>query len=194
MKNKSILILQIFVLLLVSFAFCGLSYAGKDKVKKKEWVDKTFYTGVNIWFEKPKGIVTTNFHRGDMLAAGTQIKVTKAKKDYLKFIIDGKKYRLIYAAKHHRKVTMNAVLKRTFFAENPMEGSNYSGFSKMEKDNIKAGTIEKGMSKNAVLMAYGYPPDHKTPSTDENVWTYWISRFQTTILSFDNSGTLIDIK
>ena len=32
------------------------------------------------------------------------------------------------------------------------------------------------MSKDAVLMAYGYPPDHKTPKLEDDTWSYWLGR------------------
>ena len=46
------------------------------------------------------------------------------------------------------------------------------GFSKKERNAVKRGFLVGGMSKEAVLMAYGYPPEHRTPSLDSNDWTF----------------------
>jgi hypothetical protein len=56
-------------------------------------------------------------------------------------------------------------------------GGPYQRFSEKEKRNIKLGEIEVGMSKDAVLMAYGYPPAHRTPSLESDQWVYWLNRF-----------------
>lgn len=42
---------------------------------------------------------------------------------------------------------------------------------------IRNGEMRKGMTKELVLMARGYPPAHETPSTDNDRWVYWSSRF-----------------
>lgn len=64
---------------------------------------------------------------------------------------------------------------------------------KAERKNIKNGTIAVGMSKDAVVMAYGYPPSHKTPTLDSNMWTYWRDRFRRVFVYFEN-GKVVNIK
>jgi hypothetical protein len=33
------------------------------------------------------------------------------------------------------------------------------------------------MSRNAVLAAIGYPPQHATPSLSSDEWMYWATRY-----------------
>ena len=42
---------------------------------------------------------------------------------------------------------------------------------------IRNGEMRKGMTKELVLMARGYPPAHETPSIEGDRWVYWSSRF-----------------
>lgn len=42
---------------------------------------------------------------------------------------------------------------------------------------IRSGEMRKGMTKELVLMARGYPPAHETPSIEGDRWVYWSSRF-----------------
>jgi hypothetical protein len=49
------------------------------------------------------------------------------------------------------------------------------------------------MSKDAVVMAYGYPPSHKIPTLDSNMWTYWRDRFRRVFVYFEN-GKVVNIK
>lgn len=50
---------------------------------------------------------------------------------------------------------------------------------------VRNGEMRKGMSKELVLMARGYPPAHETPSIESDRWVYWSSRFvkQTIVFS-----------
>jgi hypothetical protein len=61
-------------------------------------------------------------------------------------------------------------------------------FSPIDKKGIADGKAYKGMSKDGVRMALGYPALHKTASLQENVWTYWRNRFATTAVEFDSRG------
>jgi outer membrane protein assembly factor BamE (lipoprotein component of BamABCDE complex) len=59
-------------------------------------------------------------------------------------------------------------------------------FTAAERESILAGQVKKGMSKNAVLAAIGYPPQHETPSLDGDAWTYWSNLFNRFIVNFKN--------
>lgn len=67
-------------------------------------------------------------------------------------------------------------------------------FSKTDRAGIKAGKAQVGMSKQGVLTALGIPPRHKTPSLDENSWTYWKDKYRTLVVEFDGTGTVRSIR
>ncbi len=50
------------------------------------------------------------------------------------------------------------------------------------------GSLEIGMSKKAVMLAYGIPPAKETFSTDSQVWTYWTSRTAKNKILFDDDN------
>ena len=75
-----------------------------------------------------------------------------------------------------------------------LAGADYAKFSQMEKDNIKAGTLAVGMSKDAVIMAFGYPPTHRTKTLAESTWTYWKSKFINFEIQFDDRGKVAFIE
>ena len=60
--------------------------------------------------------------------------------------------------------------------------------SPIDKKGIADGRAYKGMSKEGVRIALGYPALHETPSLQDDVWTYWRNRFATTAVEFDASG------
>jgi hypothetical protein len=62
------------------------------------------------------------------------------------------------------------------------------GLSKEEINAINKGVLVLGMSKPAVIVAYGYPPEHKTTSLKNNTWYYWTNRFRSKAINFDKNG------
>jgi hypothetical protein len=60
--------------------------------------------------------------------------------------------------------------------------------SDADKKGIKEGRLVVGMSKTGVMMLYGYPATHRTPSLDSNRWIYWTNRFTTFEVNFNDKG------
>lgn len=184
------------------FSGCAGSSSGKADLARNSQVvstnpeGKTYFTKVNIWFEKPEHIYSTNYHVGAILPVGTKVIIQftvggiigygNAK---IRFTDEGAKtsYTLVYVPKHG---TMNAEeFFDRYFSEGNVtaEGGELYKFTQEEQDNIKKGTIAEGMCREAVLMAYGYPPKHRTPDLSNNSWTYWKNRFDTLVLTFKDN-------
>jgi len=58
--------------------------------------------------------------------------------------------------------------------------------SKTDQEGIKQGVVTPGMTKAAVVIAVGYPPEHATASLDLDQWRYWTNRFNTRLVLFSN--------
>ncbi len=69
-----------------------------------------------------------------------------------------------------------------------------NSLSEKDRKGIKEGAAQLGMTKNGVMMALGYPAAHKTPSPEENRWTYWGNRFRTIVITFSDKGVVTDIR
>lgn len=156
--------------------------------------DGQMYTTVNIWYEKPMKIPSTNYHKGAMLPVGTKVRLEDVETKRIVFTDEhGGKYRIICYLKHHN-VPGPQLAQKLFSEKNPMaKGGAFSTLTNKEKQNVKGGTIAVGMSKKAVIMAYGYPPTVQTPTTESNSWTYWKHRWDTMIVTFTN-GKVSNIK
>lgn len=154
----------------------------------------SLYTQVNIWYERPMKILATNYHVGAILPIGSPVNIESVDDDEIIFIDKtGGKYRIIIKRKH-TNIQGPQLVKKLFSKKNVMsKGGAFYKLSKLEQKNVKAGTVAKGMSKKAVLMAYGYPPSIRTHSTEQDNWTYWKNRWVTRIFSFEN-GKISNIK
>jgi hypothetical protein len=165
---------------------------------------KTFYTTANIWYERPGQIESTNYHRGAIIPVGTKVKITEVFDGtsgdfttlnpqmlelFIRFDDDrGKSYKIIFRPRHASKGMTVWDFFRQYFSENdPMrEGGPFSSLTPDEQKDVKLGEIAIGMSKEAVMMAYGYPPGHKTPSLKSDKWVYWENRFKTKAVYFSD--------
>ncbi len=76
-----------------------------------------------------------------------------------------------------------------YFAESPV---NLSGFGAKDRNAIEDGEVMKGMTREEVLLARGYPPAHRTPSLDGELWTYWRNRFARQTVEFEN-GKVVEL-
>ncbi len=63
---------------------------------------------------------------------------------------------------------------------------NLTGHSQAVREAISKCEVIKGMTKEEVLLARGYPPTHTTASLDSNVWTYWYQRMSKGTVNFTN--------
>jgi hypothetical protein len=69
-----------------------------------------------------------------------------------------------------------------------------SGLSKLDQQGVREGKALKGMSKEGVKTALGYPAVHKTPSLSDNTWMYWRDRYRTLVVNFDASGKVVSVR
>ncbi len=138
---------------------------------------KTFYTAANIFYEKPEKINSTNYHKGKILPVGSKVTIVYAGGREIEFKDEKNTRFLLILKKKHTddSMTLRRYFDQYFSAEDPLRpGGPYSALTDAEQWDIKNGIIEKGMSRAAVLMAYGYPPSHETPNLKADKWAYWI--------------------
>ncbi|SHE19834.1 hypothetical protein [methanotrophic endosymbiont of Bathymodiolus puteoserpentis (Logatchev)] len=176
-------ILKVIMLsLLFSLTACQMMESKSEQLPAGIKLGETYYTQVTMMYEK--GVYrTTNYRRGTLVEVNTPVELLEISPKVIKVKILPKNTELLIknVAKHTGDDVYQAFAK--LFAK---QAVNLTRFKLQERGNIKRGTVEKGMSKNAVQVAIGYPPITRTPSLDANQWTYWTSRFDTFIVHFEN--------
>jgi hypothetical protein len=152
-----------------------------------------YYTKVNIWYENPAKIVSTNYHRGVIIPYGSKVNIISKGGNKIKFTVEdqaGITFVLTNVSKYSL-ISLDELSKLYFSEEDPKaRDGEFSRFSAKEKENIENGTIEPGMGKEAVTAAYGYPPRHRTPALTSNVWNYWDARSIRRVVSFKNNRVI----
>lgn len=157
------------------------------------------YTAYNLWYEpgKEKTLWCINYKAGVVLPAGTEVsnaglsravagRRSGAELLAMSFVTveDGKKYWVNFTKKFHPGKTIHDYLNIMFSEKTFTQLTE--GMSETEIMGIEKGVIIKGMRKKAVIVAYGYPPEHRTPSLELDVWTYWMNRFSSKEIHFDS--------
>jgi len=160
------------------------------------------YTACNLWYEKPNRISSINYKRGTRLPAATPIRDAQIEvgtsgllrgRALVRFvrIKDGMLFTLVFEPEYHPKETIEDY-KRKVITTKDFEALT-KGFTETELRAVRTGKLKIGMSKDAVLVAWGYPPKHRTPSRESKVWTYWLSRIPNRIkkIHFDSHGKTV---
>lgn len=167
-----------------------------DTIETKEGfkiIDQDYFLKVNVWYEhlKEKKILSTNYHKGKMLKVGDKFKIIDLAG---RGIIFSDEKGVEYAIIHHKKYTpiSSIELFERYFSKTSVmaAGAAFTKFTQEEQKNIRNGKIVKGMSKESVLMSYGYPPEHRTPTLESDSWIYWDTRWASRTATFEK-GKLV---
>lgn len=174
---------RIFLLLTLLLALTACKKALKpSELPAHIVVGDSYYTQFVIRYEKGAHL-TTNFRRGASIPVNTPVRLLKITNKTIEVAVDNGSQTLL--VKNVIKHTGDDV-PRAFDKLFGKTKVNLSRFNSVERRNIKNGTVAKGMSKDAVLVAIGYPPITETPSLDSNLWVYWSGRFNRFNVHFKN--------
>ena len=170
---KNVLIVAIAAGLGFVFSGCGgssgLTPAHQEAVAQK----KTMIVQRNMWWgpgQWPgmKVVFTTNYKMGPMIPVNSEITLEAINRNQVSFHYNGNLVILRNMPKHSG-TNMAQVMDR-YFGTTKVD---LSKFTKIEQEKIAQGEMAVGMSKEATLVARGYPPVHQTPSLQANDWKYW---------------------
>ncbi len=162
--------------------------------------DDTIYFVQHSFYADRGKHIATNYHVGTLIPINTRARITDLddrnnNNELLDFShTEAKIIKISFPDLDNIEIKIENVKKHTHKnmeeIKNRMLGENkvdLTKFSKETQENIQHGQIALGMTKEEVLLAYGYPPAHVTPSTDLNQWTYWKNRFNRVVISFQNN-------
>jgi hypothetical protein len=191
----------VFVLSILLSSLIASAPVDENKKVYKVKDEGPLYTAYNIWYElgKENALWCINYKRGEMIPAGTEVTDVKIVEPEsgrflggtdraisFRTVENGKEFLVNFKPGFHPDLTIEDYMDKMFTSKNFDELT--AGMSEYEIDAIKEGKVKVRMSKDAILVSYGYPPEHRTPSLKEDEWLYWMTRFQTKDIHFDENG------
>jgi len=167
--SRSLIFWVLSVIILLSPA---LSFPQNKSSKPK------LYTAYNIWRLTKGNMFCINFKYGsNIIPAGTEVSNVRAvgggtQLDFIRFklVKENKTIKISYRDDYHPRIRIGDYKKKMFTTKTLSELTK--GMTAKEIRAIKEGVLVQGMSKRAVLVAYGYPPEHQTPTFESNRWQY----------------------
>ncbi len=178
------------VLISLSLFIIGCSEASSAPVKepvppKFSKVEK-LYTAHNIWFEHPEKIYSINYKKGAILPVGTEVTRVRVGRGKITFRANGLRFRIYFNPRWHPGQSTKVLQQQLFTTKSLDEMTQ--GMSEEKISYLRTGTPMEGMTRQEILMTYGYPPRHGTPGLFSNQWVYWRDRVRTKRICFDETG------
>jgi hypothetical protein len=124
-----------------------------------------------------------------VIPVGTPIQVVGYGRQRVRIEIAGKKQAI--GNDYSRDLKLDAFARRYVVPDNPSD--KLAHYPKQIQDAIASMRLTKGMSREQVLMAVGYPVSSENPNLDAKVWRYWLSSFAEFRVTFDDRGLVTDI-
>lgn len=132
--------------------------------------DTQVYTLTNLHPDERRGLLySLNYQQDGLLPVCTQVNVDSVDQRELRFTVGatGRQYRYLFT--RHMRDAIDMHMNRYFGPNCP----DLTALSDADRAGIQQGQVFQGMSKQGVILAIGYPPEHATPSLDSDQWSYW---------------------
>lgn len=93
---------------------------------------------------------------------------------------------------YSRSLPLEAFAKRYIVEQDPL--IRLASYPKPIQEAIGAARLTRGMNREQVIMAVGYPVSDENPSLESNTWRYWLGSFAEFAAIFDDNGRLIRVE
>lgn len=152
---------------------------------------KEMYAQHGFWEEKGKHLAT-NYGVQNCYPVNSRFNVEMDKGVFSDRIIatsvDTGQRIVIKNTEKYTQIKIDELMERMFSEKKKAVGQH----SAAVQNAINNCRIIKGMTKNEVLLARGYPPAHATASLEGDAWQYWFRRLENGEVIFTN-GVVSDI-
>ena len=125
-----------------------------------------------------------------LIPAGTPVRVTGYGRNRVQVEIAGSKQAI--GNDYSRDIELPAFAQRYVVTEDPAR--KIAGFPPKVREAIQSARITKGMTREQVLMAMGYPISSENPRLDVPVWRMWIGSFSEFQVLFDGAGRVRSVE
>lgn len=148
------------------------------------------YTAYNLWYQNPEDLTPDNIQKGTLIPFGTEVKILSMTNSEIVFQANGKTFKLNYD-EGRTMMPIEDFAKQLFTTSVAVETA--AGVSPSAFEKMRRGIIEKGMTKQNVITAYGPPSKIRTPNQLSDSWIYWVDRVKSKRVIFKDGKVLTEI-
>jgi outer membrane protein assembly factor BamE (lipoprotein component of BamABCDE complex) len=158
---------------------------------------RSLFTCCNLHYEEEE-ISDANYWVGTLLPAGTPVRIDKLTDDGAMLSAGDVKLKLTheYGAKEESR---DQYLAKVLVANDPKP--RIAAYPKEVRRAIEKAKVERGMTREQVLLSLGHPATSVTPSLQGKEWTYWYNpeaqpwynRWAAYKVVFDDAGKVADV-
>jgi len=194
MRKISTILAALFYSLLLLVGVASAAGLHPENFPLREMEGHYYFLGNNIHADQDNGKVSSvNYQvRGAVIPWGTEVRVVRVAHKYLVFedVAKRRQYRYGFYWKTRTTVPLLDHVRRVFLDNVDELKKQVDGMSDIDKDGIYEGRVNPGMSREAVLVAIGYPPEfaNRDELLTDREWLYWVNRFEKLVVGFDREG------
>jgi len=180
-----LLLLVLSILLVTSHVVWALSYhlVGAGEV----------YTLVNLHPDEGRGrLSSVNYQQKGLIPLCTRVTIESVSSSEMKFRLQAGGRQYTYQFHRTLREPIDRHLDRYFGRS--CDKAKIQQMSQVDRDGILQGQALPDMTKDAVILAIGYPPEHATPNLEANAWRYWKNRWGDTILVHFEDGKVTHVQ
>jgi len=163
-------------------AGCGPMYGGMTPPEPPQSAyPREAYTLVNLHPDENRArLYSVNYQQAGLIPLCSRVTIHEATISGLTFTVQstGRTYEYLF---HRTLYESPEVHIGLYFGDRCQPPQN---LSPVDMQGIREGKALPGMSKQAVILAIGYPPRHANPTLDADQWRYWKSRWNTILVHF----------
>jgi len=193
MRKISTILGMAFSLLLLAGVAASAGYY-PDDLPLRDMEGRYYFLGVNLHADLGNNKVSSvNYQvRGDLIPWGTEVRIVRMGRRSLVFedVAKRRQYRYAFHWKTRNTVPLVEHAKRVFLDNVDDLKQQVDAMSDLDRDGIYDGRVKPGMSREAVLIAIGYPPEfaNRKELLTAREWLYWINRFERMVVGFGRDG------
>jgi hypothetical protein len=170
--------------MLLMIALTSLALAGPVSSAEHPLVgDPEVYTLVNLHpDESRQRLYTVNYLQAGLIPLCRKVKIESLAAKEMCFRVTESDRQYTYYLHSSLREPFPKHIER-FFGKT-CNKAKVQAMSKVDQEGILQGRALPGMTKEGVILAIGFPPDHATPNLEANAWRYWKNRFDTILVHF----------
>ena len=125
-----------------------------------------------------------------MIPAGTPLTMNGYGKNRVHVVINGRKQDI--GNDYSRSISLETFARRYVVTQDPLE--RLSTYPRNIQEAIGTARLTKGMTREQVIMAVGYPVSDENPDLESKTWRFWLSSWGEFKAIFDDNGLLTRIE